>query len=378
VDERRERVVAVLEEIGADWTVLTSPDAVCYATGHEVQVETGPSPFAGGPDTAFLSRDGQAVVTVPNLVEAVARTGYADEVVAYTGYSHLRQDPQVDNYLTAVDAVMTRHRVGGSVAVERGSLPDAVRERLSEVSTEILDVRPALDRARSTKTATELDLLRRAAKVTGTGQRAARAAVAPGRTELEVFGEIRTACEVAAGSRLPVMGDLLSGASRTAGALGWPTNRRMEPGDPVIVDLAPRVSGYWADSCNTLIAGAPSPALRRLHQLVARALAEGIEHMRAGTPAAVLDRRIRSVVLAEGYNYPHHTGHGIGTSVHEFPRIVPQETARLEVDMVVLLEPGAYDPDVGGVRLEWMFRVHEHGAELLSPFSHTLDSRLDD
>jgi Xaa-Pro aminopeptidase len=264
------------------------------------------------------------------------------------------------------------------VAVERGSLPGSVRERLGEVSSRIVDVHPVLDRARSPKTATELGLLRRAAQITGVGQHAARAAVAAGRSELEVFGEIRTACEVAAGSRLPVMGDLLSGASRTARALGWPTSRTIQPGDPVIVDLVPRVSGYWADSCNTLAAGSPGPGLRRLHELVTRALQEGVEHLRAGTPAAELDRRVRGVVLAAGYQYPHHTGHGIGTGVHEFPRIVPEETARLEADMVVLLEPGAYDPEIGGVRLEWMFRIQEHGAELLSPFPHVLDAEPDD
>jgi len=58
--------------------------------------------------------------------------------------------------------------------------------------------------------------------------------------------------------------------------------------------------------------------------------------------------------------------------VHEYPRLVPGETATIEPNMVLLLEPGAYASGIGGVRLEWMFLVTESGIERLSDFEHSL------
>ena len=71
-------------------------------------------------------------------------------------------------------------------------------------------------------------------------------------------------------------------------------------------------------------------------------------------------------------NNPLHLGHGIGTGVHEWPRIVPDQDVTLEPDMVLMLEPGAYDREVGGVRLEWMYLITQAGNEVLSEFDFSL------
>ncbi|HYY76777.1 MAG TPA: M24 family metallopeptidase, partial [Gaiellaceae bacterium] len=71
-----------------------------------------------------------------------------------------------------------------------------------------------------------------------------------------------------------------------------------------------------------------------------------------------------------GLAYEHHTGHGLGTSWHEEPRIVPGGTTVLEADMVVALEPAVYEGDEG-VRVEQVVLVREDGCELLS--RHAID-----
>jgi Xaa-Pro aminopeptidase len=176
--------------------------------------------------------------------------------------------------------------------------------------------------------------------------------------------------ELAAGGRVAVTGDLISGPDRTAACEGWPNDRVVEPGDAVIADLAPRVGGYWGDSCNTIVAGRPSEALQALHDVSLHALERAAEVMRPGVSAGDLDARVREVITAAGYTNLLHVGHSIGTDIHEFPRIVAEETAVLEPDMVLMIEPGAYVPGVGGVRLEWMFRVTRTGNEVLCPFEH--------
>ena len=140
------------------------------------------------------------------------------------------------------------------------------------------------------KTADEIVAMRRAAEVTAVGQREALRASMAGRTELEVFADIRRAMETAAGGRMCVAGEYSSGVDRTPAVFDWPRNRRLETGDPVVADIAPRVAGYWGDSCNTLvIGGEPSAEQVRVHRRRAGRYREGVRV----APARHHCRRVR-------------------------------------------------------------------------------------
>jgi Xaa-Pro aminopeptidase len=352
--------------------VLTSVDAVCYASGLEVGIEAGPSPFAGGPATAIVAPDGSVGLVATNLEEPAARASRAQEIRVYEGFGWERQAPYLDNYLGAVRDLVRDMGLRGRVALEARTTPDTLRSALDGTATEVVPIDGALDRERAIKTEDELASLRRCAELTAVGQRAALSSVAVGRTELEVLADVRLAMESAAGRRLPLTGDLISGVERTAARMGWPGGRVIETGDPVLCDLAPRLEGYWGDSCNTIVAGEASPDLLRLVAGTRLAMERVLATLRPGVSAGDFARGIQAVIQREGLSNPLHVGHGIGTSVHEFPRLVPGETARLAPGMVLMVEPGAYDPEVGGVRLEWMFLVTEDGCEVLSPFEHSL------
>ena len=64
--------------------------------------------------------------------------------------------------------------------------------------------------------------------------------------------------------------------------------------------------------------------------------------------------------------YPHHSGHAVGVSVHEEPRIVPYNDTILEAGMVIMLEPGIYLPGETGVRLEDGMLITQDGVEVLT------------
>jgi Xaa-Pro aminopeptidase len=243
---------------------------------------------------------------------------------------------------------------------------------LAERGATLVAIDRELDRARATKTPEEIERLRWCAELATIGQRKALEAGQPGRSELEIWAEVRLAMEQADGARLPVAGDLTSGIENTAAISGWPTDRVVQEGEPILCDLAPRSHGYWGDSCNTIFLGEPGPAFQKLYSTTERAVEVVRETLRAGISAAEFDQAVRSVFDEAGVSNPIHVGHGIGTGVHEWPRIVPGQEVTLESNMVLMVEPGAYEPGVGGVRLEWMYLVTENGNEVLSGFPHTL------
>jgi Xaa-Pro aminopeptidase len=141
-----------------------------------------------------------------------------------------------------------------------------------------------------------------------------------------------------------------------------------------MADIVPRSGGYWGDNSGIHFAGQPSSELKKVYSVVLEALRAGIQAVKPGLRACDLDSLLRSFIRDRGYPvYPHHSGHGIGTSYHEEPRIVPYNPLQLQPGMVIALEPGIYLPGVGGVRLENVVLVTESSFELLT---HHLDNQL--
>jgi Xaa-Pro dipeptidase len=363
MDERLQRTIAALRESDADWAILSGADSIAYALGYAPPIETGVSPFTAGPMLAVIGRDGAAGLLAPAAETEQPREGL---VIRYDGYGRSQALPARAAYDEALSTLLRQLGVGGRVAIEPATHPAATDSFVQ--SAPQVDITPALRRQRMTKTTAEIAALRRSAQVAAIGQRRMMQALHPGLTELRLFTEIRSAMEEAAGARIAVAGDLVSGRERTAAIGGWPGPHVIQSGDAILSDLAPRIDGYWGDSCATVVLGSPTEAQAKLFEAARRALDHAIAELRPGMTSEAAHRRTREAVQAAGFDYPHHTGHGIGTALHEHPRLCEGETTTLRAGMVLMVEPGAYDPAIGGVRTEWMLHVTETGCVPLAPF----------
>lgn len=210
----------------------------------------------------------------------------------------------------------------------------------------------------------DADGVRRAAAVASAGQRALREAARAGTSELELWDHVAAAMTASAGAPVQANVDLLSGP-RTALVDGRPSARRIAAGESILLDLAPRIEGWWADSCSTVCAGSPGAELRRRHAAALRALERGIEAARPGLTGGELDAIVRNAMGDAGYGYEHHSGHGVGVDAQQPPWVRPGSADPIEEGTILALEPGCYGAGVG-VRLEHLVVVAGDGARLLT------------
>jgi len=137
----------------------------------------------------------------------------------------------------------------------------------------------------------------------------------------------------------------------------------------VVLDYGVILGGYCSDMTRTVWVGRVDRALQDLYSAVLEAQLAGIAAVHPEVKAQDVDAAARNVLRKHKLDkyFTHSLGHGVGIEIHESPRLARGESQTLEAGMVVTIEPGAYVPGKGGVRIEDMVLVTKTGCEVLTP-----------
>jgi Xaa-Pro aminopeptidase len=229
-----------------------------------------------------------------------------------------------------------------------------------------------IERSRIIKDTMEIETIRRAGLLLS---RVARAlmpdVVRAGRREVDVATDIDRAMREAGFDR-PAFETIVASGPQSALPHARPTARVLQVGDPVLLDFGGVYDGYCVDLTRTVQLGPSTGEFRRMFAAVAAAHDAAIGAVRPGVLTADIDYAARQVLEAYGLGdaFGHGTGHGLGLEVHEEPRISKRDPGRpptaVECGMVFTIEPGAYVPGFGGVRLEDDVLVTADGCEVLT------------
>lgn len=167
---------------------------------------------------------------------------------------------------------------------------------------------------------------------------------------------------------------IVAGGDRSALPHGRASRQALPAHGFVVLDFGVILSGYCSDMTRTVCVGKPSGEERRWYESVRDAQEAAIAAVWPGKSAHQVDAAARNVLKKAGFGrfFKHSTGHGVGLEIHERPRIARGCSERLRPGMVVTIEPGAYIPGKGGVRIEDMVVVNETGCEILTPTTKEL------
>jgi len=232
---------------------------------------------------------------------------------------------------------------------------------------ELKDVEDDIAYLRQIKSPTEIALLEKAVRITLRGLQAAADTVAPGTMEYEVEAALEYEFRKNGAERPGFPSIVGSGPFSTV--LHYDkSERRMQSGDVVVVDIGSEYSGYSADVTRTFpVSGKFTARQREIYQIVLDAQKAALAKIKPGARISDIHQAANNYIRSKGYekNFIHGTSHHIGLDVHD----VGSTSRPLEPNMVITVEPGIYLPDEQlGIRIEDDVLVTPTGYRLLSVF----------
>jgi Xaa-Pro aminopeptidase len=340
--ERLERARAAAERAGMAAILVGAGAELRYLTGYEARALERLT-------LLVLRPDSDPFLVVPRLEGAAAEAGLRTAIPIETW------DETVDPYAMATSGItgawvaISDSMIAAHVLRLQAALGPAVRFEVAS---------PVLRELRMVKDPDEVALLRTAARAADRVVAAIAAGPLVGRTEADVAREV--------GERLIQEGHdtvqfaIVGSGPNSASPHHDASDRVIQAGEPIVLDIGGTVAGYGSDITRTLWvtggdpARGPSERFRHLYGVLQAAQAAATDAVRAGVPCEAIDATARTMIDAEGYGeaFIHRTGHGIGLEAHEDPYLVRGNDLPLRVGMAFSVEPGIYLAGEHGARIE--------------------------
>ena len=284
----------------------------------------------------------------------------------------------------------SRYRCG--VGYQGGKLVHSRFLQLTEAMgrRRLVDIGETATQQRTVKDAGELRLIRQCVRIAekaflvliGQG-----AAYLMSRTERQLAAELEyRLCMLGADRQaFPFNGIITASGPNSASCHHFPGFRKPRAGEPLLFDWGAEKDGYRCDITRVVFMGEPDKRMREIFEVVSAANKAGIAAIHAGALCADVSDAGWNVVREAGFgdHIRHGLGHGFGLEIHEPPGIgaggsqaASADSARLEANMVVTVEPGIYIEGKGGVRLEDDVLVTPKGHKVLTTLPNDLASAV--
>jgi Xaa-Pro dipeptidase len=379
--DRRERLLDHVRHEDMSGYVLFGQDYIQYFTGFWFLSNERPVVYAE-------SLAGQSAVFVPEFeVERTRAETSFERIESYPEY------PGIEHPMLILARVVADLGITGTIGADHDGYPGILGYQgpaLSDVTgASIRSLADAIEAMIVQKSPSELELIRESGRWCAHAHRLLQQYSRPGATEAEA--SLRAGHEATL-AMLEELGDgygggLSSSAGVSAGYRGqiglrssWAHaiahNIEFQPGDVLVTETSAPIWGYNAELERALIVGPPTDEMRRLFDHTVAAQQIAFDAIRPGATCADVDGAVMRYFEDNGLlrYWRQHTGHGIGLRNHEAPFLDVGDHTTLEPGMVFTIEPGLYDPAVGGFRHSDTVAVSDDGMEILTDYPSDIES----
>jgi Xaa-Pro aminopeptidase len=361
---RHEAVRAACVRASVDALIVTSRSNILYLTN-----------FTGSSGIVVLTPDRVHFITDFRYVTAVEGLQQSPEACP-----DLQLTVVAGTYDATLATMLTSLGVGrvafesANVTVSRYNWLTATLAS-SAGAPELVPMEQAVEYVRLRKDDYELSMLRESARRLSEVAAGVFTEVRAGRTEREVAMAIDGRI-LAAGFERAAFDTIVASGPNAALPHAHPGERRLSENDLVVLDFGGVYRSYCSDLTRTVVVGTASGRAREVHAAVLEAHDRAIQAVAPGRSRFAIDSAARDVLTARGLGeaFGHGTGHGLGIDIHEDPKVTRRtgettpggDDELVDAGMVFTIEPGAYLPGWGGVRIEDDVLVTQHGVAVLT------------
>ena len=367
---RIERLRALFEDAKIDGVLISQPESRFYLsgyTGHDLP----PRDSAG---YLMIGKGGALLLTDPRTSEQAENEAKAYKTVVYSANARVGQ-----RLIESVQELgITR------LGFEAIHLPYSIWQTFSEAlgekgyeaadgtqvpgpGVEMVPLKDLVDKLRITKDTAEMSELQAAIDVLDDCfMHLVKHELRVGRTEKEIALAVEQYLQ--SRGHTTSFPSIVASGPNSSMPHAVPTDRRIQEGEPITIDIGAQVNGYCSDMTRTVCIGTPSEKLREIHALVLQAQETAERNIKNGMTGKDADALARDFLAEMGYgeSFTHGLGHGIGLEVHEPPSLsIRGSETKLTDGMVFSVEPGIYLPGWGGVRIEDLVVMEGEGVRVL-------------
>ena len=208
-----------------------------------------------------------------------------------------------------------------------------------------------IEKQRMIKDPEEIELIEKACKITDDCFNHLKNFIKIGLTEKQIAKEIDDFF-IDNGAEDVAFSTIVASGKNSSMPHAVPTNKKIEAGDPITIDMGCKYKGYCSDMTRTIFAGYVPEEVKPVYELVLKNQRQVINEMKEGVNLKLVSRMVENDFKLHGYDLIHALGHGVGLEIHELPYISAKNDNQLKANMVITNEPGIYLPNSYGVRIE--------------------------
>jgi Xaa-Pro dipeptidase len=379
--DRRERLGEHVRRVGLSGYALFEADYIQYFTGFWFLSNERPVVYAE-------SVGGESMVFVPEFeVERTRAEADFARIESYPEY------PGPEHPMSILARLLADLGIRDAIGADQDGYPGILGYKgpaLSDVAgASVSPLGDLIESMMARKSEGEIALIRESGRWCAHAHRLLQEYSRPGATEAEASlragHETTLAMLEALGERYGGGLSSSSGASagyrgqigrRSAWAHAIAHNIEFQTGDVLVTETSAPIWGYNAELERAMIIGAPTDEMRRLFDHTVAAQRVAFDTIRPGAACADVDRAVMRYFEQNDLlpYWRQHTGHGIGLRNHEAPFLDVGDDTRLEPGMVFTIEPGLYDPAIGGFRHSDTVAVTEDGMVVLTDYPNDIES----
>ncbi len=344
MNEKIEALREKLKSLNMQGMIITNPVNIRYLTNINAE------------GILLLTRRENVYITDGRYMETVNNTLTIDDEIIVYDFKELSKE-DYENFFTFCE----------NVGFEEANLTYAkYKEYMHRYKiNNFEETEGLLEKMRIVKKEEEIDNIKKACIITDNCFDHLKSFIKIGMTEKDIAFEIEKFFLTNGADGLAFDTIVASGANSSM-PHAIPTDKKIEDGDPITIDMGCRYNGYCSDMTRTVFAGHVPHYMKPVYDLVLKTQMRVLEELKEGANLKLISKSVDSDFKLNGANMVHSLGHGVGLDIHEYPFMNNKHDFILKENMVVTDEPGIYIPARFGVRIEDTVLITKYASQKLT------------